>query len=181
MRRKALARGLTLIEIIVVLSIMAIIGAITFARFNLYETSMAVRSSAQLMQADLKLQEQKASTLEQTHGIMVAPFLYPNEYHLFYKDSCGSVHYGKKVNFKSLFNKNVCIHLAIEPVAEIPVEFNPWSSGSESGGTYIPNVNEWSVAKRSGPQEIFIEGGKLRVTVNIGDDGRITLKETEIP
>ena len=69
-RKRRSLSGFTLMELLIVLLIFAIILAVNFAAYNRYEARYRLYAVAEILAMDLKLQMQRARTLDEQQGIV---------------------------------------------------------------------------------------------------------------
>ncbi len=173
-------RGFSLIELMVVLAIIGIISVAVLVRYNTYEASHAARSAAQVLVNDIKLQRQKAFTLESECGIDIAPGGNLRVYTLWYKAPGGSTRIpSRTVNFSQTFRSDV----TFAPVlANKTISFFPWTSGTGAGPGHTPDINEWSMSKSDygGLTSISIYGGDICSDVRFSTGNSLKIVETPV-
>jgi len=172
--------GFTLIELIVVIAIIGIIAVVVLVRYNTYEARHAGRSAAQVLVNDIKLQRQKAFTLEMPCGIHFAPGGNLRVYTLWYSPPEGGPQkVTRRVDFSEIFRSDVTLAPGL---ANKTITFYPWTSGDGTGGALVPNINEWAMSKAdyAGLASITIYGGDICNDVQFSTGNTLKIVETPV-
>jgi prepilin-type N-terminal cleavage/methylation domain-containing protein len=160
---KKSSRGFSIIELMVVLVITGIVATLIVSRMNLYEARHGGRSAAQMLQADMRTQRQKAFTLETTAGIDVAPGGDMRVYRLWMmtQEATPQRIITKITRFSDTFRSDVYFAPGMENRI---LTYYPWTSGTGPVDSPAPILNEWSVNKMDfgGVHDIYVIGGDIK-------------------
>lgn len=156
-------RGLTLLELVVVIAIIGIAIAIALPNYRRFQDRQILKNAAQLLAMDLKSQKQRANTLSSMCGVVISAPL-DGEYQLYEKrepdDNSGpSVSKGeitKTVRLQRLFRRNILLGTSLP----LSINFYPQPGGGE--------ITESTIALSLGGKSIYVE---------VQSDGEIEVKE----
>lgn len=165
MMNKRLYKGFTILEILVVTSIIATLLAVMMIRFNTYEARRACKCASNLLMSDLKYLQQRAVTLEEIQGITFSPGGNSNIYKL-WKGSSANVF--RVVDFRELFHQDVYFDNGLR---ERELQFYPWTSSQ----SFYWSVSEVKMGV-SEVNDIFIFGGGISCKISY-ENGRFVLYE----
>lgn len=127
------SKGFTFLELLIVISIIAVVSSLAVAKFKTYEAKRACKDAAFILVSDLKLQQQNALTKEKLYGVT----LEPGGYYLWTRDINATAEKKLigKVDFKQRFGLDIRIKKGQEGYY---YTFFPWTPSAD---------NEWSVVE----------------------------------
>lgn len=159
-------KGFTLIELIIVLSIVSILIVISFKEYSKYMRVQASYNCVTLMLNDLKFLQEMAKTRENACGIIINPN--KHSYTLFKDNNTADII--KKVDFFSIFGYNVII---TQPNPNTIIKFDPKTQTAQwSYVTTLVNDSIWN-----GGEIIVIQGEMRSYAINISKEGKISINE----
>lgn len=125
-------RGLTLIELAVIISIIGILALFTIPSFRIFTPSLQLSGAARELTTDLRYAEQLSVTEQIEHGVKFYPDA--NEYRLM---KYGSVE--TELQIKTLPEK--VTFQSVSGFTNNEVKFNPYGAAKETGFVILKNTN----------------------------------------
>lgn len=179
-------KGFTLLELLIVVSIVALLFSLLIPMYSSYQSRLAVQNSAQMIVVDLTHMRQKAISLERLAGLVLYKNPGDDDYYSYYtfwdqlrssgfsdlRQTTGGVKTYKDVNLKELFQTMVSLSMG---TTNTVIYFDPtttnnagdyWSIVTPSWGTGT-TYSRWL----TDGDLITITSGNYTYTVKLSKEG----------
>jgi prepilin-type N-terminal cleavage/methylation domain-containing protein len=159
------AAGFTILELMMAMVIVAILVSLAMVAYQNYEARTRCFSAAQVLVMDLRLQQQRARTLDTQQGIL---FTDKYNYSLGWRDGSGAFHDAvpaRRVDLQQSFNGVFVETIAGSPAFPTYVSFDPSAAGP---GGWVPFGGFTG--------DLVLRVGDIKATVTVEVGGNVVLQ-----